>query len=114
MVRNEAGEPGFEVIVGGGLGRTPMIGQTIRDFLPKADLLPYLEAILSVYNLIGRRDNKYKARIKITVFENGLDAFKAEVEDAFARLRPPSPARMPRFWPRSSAISPPRLPQRAL
>lgn len=88
MVRNDAGEPGFEVIVGGGLGRTPMIGQTIRDFLPKADLLPYLEAILSVYNLMGRRDNKYKARIKITVFENGLDAFRAQVEDAFARLRP--------------------------
>jgi len=88
MIRNDAGEPGFEVIVGGGLGRTPMIGLTIRDFLPKADLLPYLEAILSVYNLIGRRDNKYKARIKITVFENGLDAFRSEVEDTFARLRP--------------------------
>jgi sulfite reductase (NADPH) hemoprotein beta-component len=88
MIRNAAGEPGFEVIVGGGLGRTPMIGHTIRDFLPKTDLLPYLEAILSVYNLIGRRDNKYKARIKITVFENGLDAFRAEVEETFARLRP--------------------------
>ena len=88
MIRNPAGEPGFEVIVGGGLGRTPMIGHTIRDFLPKGDLLPYLEAILSVYNLIGRRDNKYKARIKITVFENGLDAFRAEVEETFARLRP--------------------------
>jgi sulfite reductase (NADPH) hemoprotein beta-component len=88
MIRNDAGKPGFEVIVGGGLGRTPMIGHTIRDFLPKADLLPYLDAILSVYNLIGRRDNKYKARIKITVFENGLDAFRAEVEETFARLRP--------------------------
>ena len=88
MIRNDAGEAGFEVIVGGGLGRTPMIGHTIRDFLPKADLLPYLEAILSVYNLIGRRDNKYKARIKITVFENGLDAFRSEVEETFARLRP--------------------------
>ncbi len=88
MIRDDAGKPGFEVIVGGGLGRTPMIGHTIRDFLPKADLLPYLDAILSVYNLIGRRDNKYKARIKITVFENGLDAFRAEVEETFARLRP--------------------------
>ena len=88
MIRNDAGASGFEVIVGGGLGRTPMIGHTIRDFLPKADLLPYLEAILSVYNLIGRRDNKYKARIKITVFENGLDAFRSEVEETFARLRP--------------------------
>ena len=50
MVRDDDGEPGFEVIVGGGLGRTPMIGQTVREFLPKADLLPYVEAILSVYN----------------------------------------------------------------
>ena len=72
MVRNAAGEPGFEVIVGGGLGRTPMVGKVLRDFLPKADLLPYCEAIVSVYNLLGRRDNKYKARIKITVHENGL------------------------------------------
>ncbi|TNC73790.1 nitrite/sulfite reductase [Rubellimicrobium roseum] len=87
MVRNEAGEPGFEVLVGGGLGRTPMLAQVIRDFLPKADLLPYIEAILGAYNLKGRRDNKYKARIKITVFENGLDAFKADVEERFARLR---------------------------
>jgi sulfite reductase (NADPH) hemoprotein beta-component len=53
MVRNAAGEPGFEVIVGGGLGRTPMIGVTVRDFLPEADLLPYVEAILSVYNTLG-------------------------------------------------------------
>ena len=88
MIRSPEGEPGFEVIVGGGLGRTPMIGKVIRDFLPKADLLPYVEAILSVYNAIGRRDNKYKARIKITVFENGLEPFKAQVEEAFARIRP--------------------------
>src|SRR5690606_6482837 len=54
MVRNDKGEPGFEVIVGGGLGRTPLVGQTVRDFLPKADLLPYVEAILSVYNTLGR------------------------------------------------------------
>ena len=52
MVRDENGEPGFEVIVGGGLGRTPMLGKTVREFLPKADLLPYLEAILQVYNLL--------------------------------------------------------------
>jgi sulfite reductase (NADPH) hemoprotein beta-component len=77
MVRNEAGEPGYEVIVGGGLGRTPMIGKTVRDFLPKADLLPYLEAIMQVYNLSGRRDNKYKARIKILVHETGLDEIRA-------------------------------------
>ncbi|WP_299962134.1 nitrite/sulfite reductase [uncultured Roseobacter sp.] len=82
------GEAGFEVIVGGGLGRTPMIGKVIREFLPRADLLPYLEAIVSVYNLLGRRDNKYKARIKITVHENGLDDFRARVEERFALIRP--------------------------
>ena len=87
MVRNEAGEPGFEVIVGGGLGRTPMVGKVLRSFLPKADLLPYCEAIVSVYNLLGRRDNKYKARIKITVHENGLEKVKALVEDRFAAVR---------------------------
>ncbi len=86
-IRNDKGEPGYEVLVGGGLGRTPMIARVIRDFLPKADLLPYLEAILSTYNLMGRRDNKYKARIKITVFENGLDAFRDAVEEKFATYR---------------------------
>ncbi len=88
MVRNEAGEPGYEVIVGGGLGRTPMIGKVLREFLPKADLLPYAEAIVSVYNLLGRRDNKYKARIKITVHENGIDTIRDLVEERFALLRP--------------------------
>ncbi len=82
------GERGFEVIVGGGLGRTPMIGKVLRSFLPQADLLPYLEAIVSVYNLLGRRDNKYKARIKITVHENGLDDIRARVEERFALIRP--------------------------
>ncbi|MHA6261574.1 nitrite/sulfite reductase [Arenibacterium sp. CAU 1754] len=82
------GENGFEVIVGGGLGRTPMIGKTLRDFLPRADLLPYLEAVLSVYNLLGRRDNKYKARIKITVHENGIEKIRDMVEQNFALLRP--------------------------
>ncbi|OSP56330.1 nitrite/sulfite reductase [Pseudoruegeria sp. SK021] len=88
MVRNAAGAPGFEVLVGGGLGRTPMIGQVVRDFLPKADLLPYCEAIVSVYNLLGRRDNKYKARVKITVHENGLETIRDLVEQRFAELRP--------------------------
>ena len=88
MVRNDAGAPGFEVIVGGGLGRTPMVGKVIRDFLPKADLLPYCEAIVSTYNLLGRRDNKYKARIKITVHENGLDKIRDLVEARFEQLRP--------------------------
>ncbi|MFN3993693.1 MAG: nitrite/sulfite reductase [Tabrizicola flagellatus] len=88
MVRNAAGEPGFEVIVGGGLGRTPMIGVTVRDFLPEADLLPYVEAVLSVYNTLGRRDNKYKARIKITVHETGREAITEMIEARFAQLRP--------------------------
>ena len=82
------GEKGYEVIVGGGLGRTPMIGKVLRDFLPKADLLPYCEAIVSVYNLLGRRDNKYKARIKITVHENGIDTIRDLVEERFALIRP--------------------------
>ena len=82
------GVAGFEVIVGGGLGRTPMIGKVLREFLPREDLLPYLEAIVSVYNLLGRRDNKYKARIKITVHENGLDDIRARVEERYALIRP--------------------------
>ncbi|MGX9356432.1 nitrite/sulfite reductase [Roseobacteraceae bacterium S113] len=81
------GVAGFEVIVGGGLGRTPMIGKVIRDFLPQADLLPYLEAVVSVYNLLGRRDNKYKARIKITVHENGIEAIRDRVEARFTQLK---------------------------
>ncbi|SFI45973.1 nitrite/sulfite reductase [Jannaschia pohangensis] len=82
------GEIGYEVLIGGGLGRTPMIGKTVRDFLPKEDLLPYCEAIVSVYNRLGRRDNKYKARIKITVHENGLDEMKALIEARFAEVKP--------------------------
>jgi sulfite reductase (NADPH) hemoprotein beta-component len=81
------GARGFEVIVGGGLGRTPMIGKVINDFLPEADLLPYLEAIVSVWNQIGRRDNKYKARIKITVHEHGIDEIRRLVEERFAETR---------------------------
>ena len=81
------GEIGFRVFVGGGLGRTPMIGQALRDFLPAADILPYLEAVVSASNLAGRRDNKYKARIKITVFESGIETFRAAVEQEFTRTR---------------------------
>ena len=88
MVRDASGEPGYEVIVGGGLGRTPMVGKVIRDFLPKADLLPYIEAVVSVWNLLGRRDNKYKSRIKITVHENGLEKIRDLVEERFNALRP--------------------------
>jgi len=81
------GRIAFRVFVGGGLGRTPIIGQELVDRLPAEDLLPYLEAVLSVYNLAGRRDNKYKARIKITVGAMGIDAFRAKVDKAFKRLR---------------------------
>ncbi|PTX02704.1 nitrite/sulfite reductase [Pararhodobacter aggregans] len=87
MVRKDYAE-GFEVIVGGGLGRTPMIGKVLRDFLPVADLLPYLEAVVGTYNLLGRRDNKYKARIKITVHENGIDTVRDLVEARFAEIAP--------------------------
>jgi sulfite reductase (NADPH) hemoprotein beta-component len=83
--RNDAGEIGWEVIVGGGLGRTPLVGVTVRDFLPEHELIGYLEAIMRVYNLYGRRDNKYKARIKILVHEIGADRFRAEVEAEYAR-----------------------------
>ena len=81
---NEQGEIGFEILVGGGLGRTPMIGKTVRDFLPADELLAYCTAIMRVYNRFGRRDNKYKARVKILVHELGLDAFKREVEAEYA------------------------------
>ena len=83
-----AGEIGYQIIVGGGLGRTPIIGQVLNEFLPQADLLPYLEAIVSVYNVLGRRDNKYKARIKITTMENGIEKIRALVDEKFAQIRP--------------------------
>jgi len=86
MVTNDTGEHGYEIIVGGGLGRSPFVGKVLRDFLPKRDLLPYLEAILQVYNLAGRRDNKYKARIKILLHEGGLDEFREQTEAAFERI----------------------------
>jgi len=85
--KNEKGETGFEVFVGGGLGRTPYIGQVIRRFLPKAHFLSYLEAVLRVYNLIGRRDNKYKARIKILVNAEGIDGFRGKVEEEWAAIK---------------------------
>ena len=80
LIENEAGEPGFEVLVGGGLGRTPVIGKVLRAFLPRRDLLSYLQAIMRVYNLEGRRDNKYKARIKILVNALGIEEFRRRVE----------------------------------
>jgi sulfite reductase (NADPH) hemoprotein beta-component len=83
--RNDKGEAGWEVMVGGGQGRTPMIAVTVREFLPEKELVSYLEAIMRVYNLYGRRDNKYKARIKILVHEIGAEKFKSEVEAEYAR-----------------------------
>jgi len=87
MHRNGAGEVGFEVIVGGGLGRTPFVGKTIKPFLPKRDLLSYVEAILRVYNQFGRRDNIYKARMKILVHELGAEAFGKEVEAEWLSIK---------------------------
>ena len=80
IVRNFTGDVGFQVLVGGGLGRTPVIGQVINEFLPWQHLLSYLDAILRIYNQEGRRDNKYKARIKILVKELGVDVFRNKVE----------------------------------
>ena len=80
------GEVGYRILVGGGMGRTPMIAHELRDFLPRDELLPYLEAALRVYNLHGRRDNKWKARIKILVHEIGIEDYRAQVEAAFAAM----------------------------
>ncbi|MCS0504951.1 nitrite/sulfite reductase [Ancylobacter mangrovi] len=85
--RNEAGELGFEVLVGGGLGRTPFVGKSIRPFLPVRELLSYIEAIMRVYNQYGRRDNIYKARIKILVHEIGAEEFSKAVEAEWAAIR---------------------------
>ena len=84
LKKDAAGDLAFEVLVGGGLGRTPMIGKTVREFLPADELLPYCTAIMRVYNRFGRRDNKYKARVKILVHELGLPEFKREVETEYA------------------------------
>ena len=105
LVRNEAGAIGFRVFVGGGQGRTPMIGKAVREFLPEADLLTYTEAIMRVYNLEGRRDNKYKARIKILVHEKGFETIRDEIEREFEAIRdgaltltPESVATMARYF----------------
>ncbi|HUZ67627.1 MAG TPA: nitrite/sulfite reductase [Beijerinckiaceae bacterium] len=113
LVRNESGETGFMVYVGGGLGRTPMVGHKIRDFLPAADLLAYTEAIVRVYNLEGRRDNKFKARIKILVHEKGASAMREAVEAEFA-LRDPDALRLPQTEIERirSYFAPPALPRR--
>jgi sulfite reductase (NADPH) hemoprotein beta-component len=87
IVRGPNGEPGFEILAGGGLGRTPIIGQVVREFLPREHLLSYLEAILRVYNMEGRRDNLTKARIKILVRSLGIEEFTRRVEAEWALLR---------------------------
>src|SRR5690606_22256314 len=83
----QPGEHGFEVLVGGGLGRTPRIAEVCREYLPREHLLSYLEAILRVYNRHGRRDNKFKARIKILVGALGIAKFRAQVEAEWAQIR---------------------------
>ncbi len=95
MRLNGAGEPGFEILVGGGQGRTPMIAKTIREFLPKQHLLSYLEAIMRVYNQLGRRDNLFKARIKILVHEVGAEKFTEMVEEEWQHLKH-GPLELPR------------------
>ena len=86
-VVQQQGEIGFKVYVGGGLGRTPVIGKVIKEFLPREHILSYCEAMLRVYNLYGRRDNKYKARIKILVNALGIDGFRDKVEQEWAPIR---------------------------
>ncbi|MDA0220730.1 MAG: nitrite/sulfite reductase [Proteobacteria bacterium] len=95
MVAGPDGTPGFEVIVGGGQGRTPMIGYVVRDYLPVPQLLAYLEAVLRVYNQFGRRDNLYKARIKILVHETGKEEFTRLVEEEFAAMAGEDPPALP-------------------
>lgn len=87
IVRNPSDETGFQVLVGGGMGRTPVLGKVIRDFLPKQDLLSYTEAILRTYNLLGRRDNLNKARIKILVNNLGIEQFRRLVETEWSRMK---------------------------
>lgn len=86
VVRDGRGAPGFEVWVGGGMGRTPVVARQMREFLPRRHLLSYLEAILRVYNLLGRRDNLHKARIKILVNTVGIDTFREHVEDEWRNM----------------------------
>lgn len=87
LVKNDAGQVGFKILVGGGLGRTPILGTVICEFLEKKHLLTYIESILRVYNLQGRRDNKYKARIKILVKALGIDEFRKRVEAQWEHLK---------------------------
>ncbi len=97
LVRDDKGTLGYKIYVGGGLGRTPMVGTSLRDFLREDQLLAYLEATLRVYNLHGRRDNKYKARIKILTHELGIDELRRQVEAEFEKTRSQAPVTMARL-----------------
>lgn len=106
LKRNEAGELGYAIFVGGGLGRMPMIGHCIREFLPEADLLSYLEAVMRIYNRLGRRDNIHRARVKVLVKATGPEAFRDMVEAEWQqidheqyRLQPEDIAYMKSFFP---------------
>lgn len=114
LKKNDAGELGFAVYVGGGQGRTPLVAKLIRDFLPEEDLLTYVTAIVRVYNLHGRRDNKYKARIKILVHETGVEEVTRQVEAEFAQIRE-SELKLPEGDIRAieTYFAPPALPDRA-
>jgi sulfite reductase (NADPH) hemoprotein beta-component len=107
------GETGYRILVGGGLGRSPFIAEELTAFLPRADLLPYLEAALRVYNLHGRRDNKYKARIKILVHEIGIEEYRRQVEAEFAAMDRAAVAAPEGEFERIAAhFAPPALPDR--
>ncbi|MGV1757648.1 nitrite/sulfite reductase [Rhizobium sp. P44RR-XXIV] len=114
LKKNDKGEIGFAVYVGGGQGRTPMVAKLIRDFLPEEDLLSYTTAVMRVYNLHGRRDNKYKARIKILVHETGAEELARQVEVEFDKLRD-TELKLPEADVQaiSAYFAPPALPQRA-
>lgn len=114
IVKNKTHEIGYKIIVGGGLGRTPIIGKTINEFVPESQLLNFLEAVLRVYNAQGRRDNKYKARIKILVQETGTENFIDLVNQEFEKTKlskinfsEKELARITKYF------APPILPQRA-
>ncbi|MGY5811553.1 nitrite/sulfite reductase [Rhizobium sp. LEGMi198b] len=114
LKKNDKGEIGFAVYVGGGQGRTPMVAKLIRDFLPEEDLLSYTTAIVRVYNLHGRRDNKYKARIKILVHETGAEELTRQVEAEFAKLKD-TELKLPEADVQAitTYFAPPALPERA-
>jgi len=114
LKKNDKGEIGFAVYVGGGQGRTPMVAKLIRDFLPEEDLLSYTTAVMRVYNLHGRRDNKYKARIKILVHETGAEELARQVEVEFAQLKD-TELKLPEqdVEAITAYFAPPALPQRA-